>query len=208
MQAVRYETDRVEDGPQRRCLATGETRSKDAMIRFVVAPDRRVVPDIAERLPGRGLWVTATREALTHAIAKRQFARAARQTILVEDDLVDTVERQLGRRALDLLSLARRGGFAVAGFEKVRAALKAREVAVLVTARDAADDSVRKISALAGEVPMVRCLDSRELALAFGKENVVHAALRSNALTERFLREAHRLEGFRRDMVHQRAIEA
>ncbi len=96
--------------PQRRCLSTGEVRPKDAMVRFVVAPDRTVVPDVAERLPGHGYWVTATRDALSGALRRKLFVRAARREVGADLTLVDMVEDQLARRTTDLLAMARRAG--------------------------------------------------------------------------------------------------
>ncbi len=188
---------KTDASPNRRCLSTGEDRPKDAMVRFVVSPDRAVVPDLAERLPGRGLWVASTRDALTGAVSRKAFVRAARGDVVADMSLVDLVERQLLSRATDLLSMARRAGLAIAGFEAVRGALRDGIVGAVITACDAAEDGVRKIAGPARGLPWVRVLASGEIGLAFGKENVIHAALRPGALTDRFLREARRLEGFR-----------
>jgi len=183
--------------PQRRCLSTGEVRPKDAMVRFVVSPDRVVVPDVAERLPGHGYWVTATRDALSGVLRRKLFVRAARREVGADLTLVDMVEAQLLRRTVDLLAMARRAGLVLSGFEKVRGGIREQSVAAVITAADAAQDAVRKIAGPATGLAVVRCLASHEIGLAFGRENVVHAALRPGALTDRFLREAHRLEGFR-----------
>lgn len=183
--------------PNRRCLSTGQDQPKAAMVRFVLAPDRSVVPDLAERLPGRGLWVTATREALTGVLQRRLFARAARGDVKADLALVDTVEAQLLKRAVELVALARRGGQAMSGFDAVRRAIAEGIAGVVVTASDAAADGVRKIAGPARGLPWVRIFTSAEIGLAFGRENVIHAALRPGALADRFLREATRLEGFR-----------
>lgn len=183
--------------PNRRCLSTGEERPKDVMVRFVEAPDHAIVPDLAERLPGRGMWVTSSREALTGALRRKLFVRAVRHEVRADLSLVDTVERQLVARAADLLAMARRAGLALSGFDQVRAAIRDGSAAVIVTASDAAADGVRKIAGPAAGLPLVRVLASGEIGLAFGRENVIHAALRPGALTDRFLREARRLEGFR-----------
>jgi predicted RNA-binding protein YlxR (DUF448 family) len=167
------------------------------MVRFVVAPDRTVVPDVAERLPGHGYWVTATRDALSGVLRRKLFVRAARREVGADLTLVDLVEGQLLRRTVDILAMARRAGLVVSGFEKVRAGIREQSVAAVITAADAAEDAVRKIAGPASGLAKVRCLAAAEIGLAFGRENVVHAALRPGALTDRFLREAHRLEGFR-----------
>ena len=183
--------------PDRRCLSTGEVRPKEAMVRFVVSPERTVVPDVAERLPGHGYWVTATRDALSGALRRKLFVRAARREVDANLGLVDVVEDQLLRRTVDLLAMGRRAGLVVSGFEKVRAGIREQSVAAVITAADAAEDAIRKIAGPATGLAIVRYLASSEIGLAFGRENVVHAALRPGALTDRFLREAHRLEGFR-----------
>ena len=112
------------DGPERRCLVTGEKAPKAGLVRFVLSPDGVVVPDIAGKLPGRGFHVTASRPILEKARAA-QFARAARAPVTVPPDLVQAVERQLAARLVELLSLARKAGLAICGFEKVRDALAA-----------------------------------------------------------------------------------
>ncbi|MCW5753039.1 MAG: RNA-binding protein, partial [Alphaproteobacteria bacterium] len=136
--------------PERRCIATGETKGPGEMVRFVVGPEGGIVPDLAGDLPGRGIWVSARRDCLELAVRKRLFARAARADVTVPPDLADLVERLVARRALDLLGLARRAGQVVAGFEKVRERLAAGRVAVLVQAGDAAPDGRARARSGAG----------------------------------------------------------
>lgn len=186
-----------EQGPLRRCLVTGEARPKAELVRFVVGPDRRIVPDIAERLPGRGLWTLARRDIVAAAVKKRLFQRAARAQVTAEDDLADCVEALLARRCVDLIGLARRAGLAVAGFAKVEAALRGKGVAVLIAASDGSADGRGKLEALAPGVPRVEALRSAELGAAFARESAVHAALKRGPLAESFLVEAGRLGGFR-----------
>ena len=109
-----------QDGVCRRCIVTGAVRPKTELVRFVVDPGGRIVPDVAGRLPGRGLWLSARRDIVAAAVAKRLFARAARAPVVVEDGLGDRVEALLAARCGDLLGLARRAGQAVVGFEKTR----------------------------------------------------------------------------------------
>lgn len=167
------------------------------MLRFVVAPDGRLVPDMAGRLPGRGLWLTARRDIVAAAVTKRLFTRAARQPVIVEDDLADRVEALLMQRCRDHIGLARRAGQAVMGFAKVQAALTAGKAAVLLAASDGAADGRGKLAALAPALPVVDCLTGIELAAAFGREHAVHAALAPGRLAEALLTDAARLEGFR-----------
>jgi predicted RNA-binding protein YlxR (DUF448 family) len=187
---------------ERRCIVTGETLPENARIRFVADPDGRIVPDIEGRLPGRGLWVRADRPTLERAVAKNQFARAARAPVTAERDLADRVESLLVRRMLGDLGLARKSGALVFGFDNVARALAERmPPAVLVEASDGASDGRRKLRNAAAaqgvRVEFVECLTSAELALALGRENVIHAALKPGRLAERLAAEASRLEGFR-----------
>jgi predicted RNA-binding protein YlxR (DUF448 family) len=204
--ATRAEADDGEaelpaDGPLRRCIATGDVRPKEELLRFVVAPDGGVVPVVAGRLPGRGLWLTARRDIVTAAASKRLFARAARRPVVVEDGLADRVEALLAQRCRDHIGLARRAGQAVMGFTKVHAALAAGKVAVLAAAADGAADGRGKLRALAPGLPLVDRLTSAELAAAFGREHVVHAALAPGRLARAFLVDAGRLAGFRPNAV-------
>ncbi len=185
------------EAPERRCIVTGEVLPKAALIRFVVDPQGLIVPDLANRLPGRGLWLTARRGIVEKAVAKRVFARAARQPVSVEDALADRLEALLAARCCELIGLARRAGQAVAGFVKVRSLIAAGEAAVLIEASDGGADSRGKLQALAPGLAIADGLRCSELSAAFGREHVVHAALRRHRLAAAFLAEAARLEGFR-----------
>ena len=129
-------------GPLRRCIVTGAITHKERLLRFVVGPEGRVVPDVAGRLPGRGLWLSPSRKIVKRACAKAAFARVARRAVASPDDLDDQVERLLAGRLMDGLGLARRAGQAVAGYEKVRAFLRRGPVRVLFTAADASQTAL------------------------------------------------------------------
>jgi len=182
----------------RRCIATGDCGPTAGMLRFVVSPAGEVVPDLAETLPGRGLWVTATREALETAVQKRGFARAARRAVLVDAALAEKVEALLATRCIEFIGLARRGGAAVAGFEKVRAAVRAGRVGVLLFAANAAADGRGRIEGIGDRLPVIDILDRRELGKAFGRDEAVHGAVMPGRLAQRLELEAARLAGIRR----------
>jgi predicted RNA-binding protein YlxR (DUF448 family) len=184
-------------GASRRCLVTGVVRPKAELLRFVVDPAGQVVPDVAGKLPGRGLWLTAQRDILAEAASKRVFARAAKASAVVSAGLEDRVETLLAQRCIEILGLARRAGVAVAGFVRVKAALASGKVAVLVEATDAAADGQEKLAALASGLSSVSCLSARELGMAFGRDHAVHVALGKGRLAELFIGEARRLSGFR-----------
>ena len=189
---------RAHDGDTlRRCLVTGESRDRGSLLRFVVDPERHVVPDVDGRLPGRGLWLTPTRDIVKTAVAKRLFARAAKQDVVTEPDLDDRVETLLVRRSIECLGLARRAGQAVAGFTQVDKAVRDGGVAVLVEASDGSADGRGKLTRLAPGLPVADRLTSAELGQAFARDHVVHAALRKGRLAKSFMAEQARLAGFR-----------
>ena len=134
------------DGPERRCIATGETQPASGLIRFVIGPDNQVVPDLAGKLPGRGIWVASDKAALEKAAGKGLFARAARAPVTVPDDLPNLVEQMLARRVVELLSLARKSGGAVSGYEKVKDWLGKEEADVLLQAEDGSARGKTKLS--------------------------------------------------------------
>jgi len=172
-------------------------RPKAELLRFVVSPDGVIVPDIARRLPGRGLWLTARRDIVAAAVGKRLFGRAARASVTVPGDLAERVEMLLRQRCCDLVGLARRAGRAVAGFEKVRAALRKGEVAVLIAAADGGDSGRDKVRGLGVDLPLVEGLSAAELGLAFGRDHVVHAALAPGRLARDTLAAGERLAAYR-----------
>ena len=147
--------DREESGPNRRCIASGESLPVARMIRFVVGPGNTVVPDIEARLPGRGLWLSADRSMIETATSKRMFAKAARKDVSVAADLADTVADLLKRRCLNQLGLARRAGLVAAGAEKVRAKIATGRPGALFEAADGSPQERRKITDLAPDVPVV-----------------------------------------------------
>src|SRR5262245_30994853 len=170
----------------RRCIVTRQALEKPALIRFVVDPDGRVTPDLKERLPGRGLWVTADRAILEQAVAKNAFSKVAKQSVKAAPDLAERVAELARREVAELLGLARKSGQLVAGFEKVDAALRAGKVRVLVAASDGADDGRGKLARIAGSgVEICAPLTAAELAQALGREHAVHAAIKSGGIAEK-----------------------
>ncbi len=184
------------DGPERKCIATGEVQPKYGLIRFVVGPDAQIVPDIAGKLPGRGIYVAADRDALDAAVKKKLFSRGAKMQVTVPDDLVDQVEAQIARRVVDLIALSRKSGRAVAGYEKVKTWLQTEEAEVLIQAVDGSTRGKSKLST-PHYGSYIGWLTADELGLAFGRQTVIHGALASGGLTQRVVEEAQRLKGVR-----------
>jgi predicted RNA-binding protein YlxR (DUF448 family) len=186
-------------GPQRTCIATGETGAPERMIRFVVGPEGDVVPDLARRLPGRGLWVKAERAVVERAVAKNLFARAARASVKPASDLAERVEWLLLERALADLGRARRAGRAVAGFVKVEQMVGQRRAGLLVVADEADGDGLGKLKATG--LPIARLGDAAALGGIFGREQAVYVAVARDdaggAFIERIEAGAARWRGYR-----------
>lgn len=192
-------------GTERFCVVTRAVKPVGDLIRFVIAPDGAVVPDLKQHLPGRGVWVTATRDALTEAIRKKAFARGFKTDIRTAADLADFTERLLVKSALDALSIAGKAGCVVTGFSKVEAAIAGGEIAAVLHGRDASADGRRKIEALLRrqdaenpeEIAVIGEFTTDELDLALGRSNVVHAALLAGPAGKAFLTRLQRLRRFR-----------
>ena len=183
--------------PERRCIATGEVQPKRGLIRFGISPDGQIVPDILEKLPGRGIWVASERSALDEATKKGLFARSAKQAVTLSDTLIDDVETLLAKRLIDGISMARKAGSAIAGFEKVKDWLGKDEARILFQASDGSERGKSKLHAPGGRGSFFEVLSASELGLSFGRERVIHAALGFGGLTERIREDAIRLSGVR-----------
>lgn len=189
------EEDRHSVRPVRQC-AVGRTRGpEDYLLRFVLDPEKRVVPDLKRKLPGRGVWVTATREAVNSAARQKSFAKGFRQPVTVDPDLAAAVEELLRRAALQNLALANKAGCVVAGFAKVEKALAGDRRMVLLHASDAAPDGRRKLDRMvpkgagAGEETSspLACFTSDEVSAALGRHNVMHAAITADGAGRNFI---------------------
>ena len=197
------ETDRGPSaaGGERFCALTRTAKPADDMIRFVVGPDGAVVPDIKRKLPGRGVWITATREALEESVGKRIFARSFKRDVRVPDDLAALTEQLLARTALDALAIAGKAGNVAAGFGKTEDALNSNEAVALIQASDAAADGKRKLEAVlrrnGRQIPVIDAFSSAQLDLALNRLNVIHAALLAGPVSDTFLARTERFARFR-----------
>lgn len=200
-----------ETGPERTCIATRTRRPVDDLIRFVAAPDGTVVPDLKRNLPGRGVWVTATRKAVAEAVKKKAFGRGLKAQIHADGTLAELVESLLIRQAREALSLANKAGLVVSGFDKVEAALARGPVHVVIHASDAAADGVRKLSQAVkrrfGEGAVaemtLRGLNFEELGLALGRSHVIHAALLDGPASRLCVARLRALERYRTGKTDQ-----
>jgi predicted RNA-binding protein YlxR (DUF448 family) len=186
-------------GTERFCVVARAAKPVDELIRFVAGPDGTLVPDIKRKLPGRGVWVTATRSALEKAVKRGAFARGLKESIRIPVGLLDLVDRLLTRAALDALAMANKGGRVAAGFERVDSAISSGRLVALIHAAEASPDGVRKLSGTqAGRpFPLVRMFTASQLGLALGRPSVVHAALLGGREGDSFLARWRTLERYR-----------
>jgi uncharacterized protein len=192
-------------GGERFCAFSRAVKPAEEMIRFVVGPDNAVVPDVKRKLPGRGIWLTATRATVDEAVKRRVFARSFRKEVRVPLDLAAATARLLERAALDALAIAGKAGGVVTGFGKVEDAIGSGEAIALVHASEAADDGKRKLAAAlrrrtadgARKIPLIDAFSAQQLDLALGRVNVVHAALLDGAVSATFLARTRRFLNFR-----------
>jgi predicted RNA-binding protein YlxR (DUF448 family) len=192
-------------GNERQCALTREVRPVEEMIRFVVGPASEVVPDVKRKLPGRGLWITASRAAVQEAVKRHVFARGFKRDVRVASDLAAATERMIERAALDALAIAGKAGLVLAGTAKVDVALARHDLSALIHAADAGDDGRRKLDAAlrrkttekSRQIAIVDLFTGGQLDLALNRPNVVHAALLAGPGGETFLSRVARLKRFR-----------
>lgn len=191
----------------RRCAVSRERLPKSELIRFVLAPSGEIVPDLKERLPGRGVWVTATRDKVAEAAKRNVFARSLKAQAKVPADLAARVDRLLAESALGSLALANKAGESVFGAAKVEEAIAKGRVAALVHASDAAEDGCRKLdgkyraSVKTEPRQAIRAFTSDELGLASGRSNVIHAAVIQGGAAAKFLAGACRVDRYRKGVL-------
>jgi len=202
MTAMAHKTEETDDMRERRDIVSGEVLPESRLIRFVADPDGAVVPDVAAKLPGRGLWVEASKDAVNKAVEKKLFARAAKAQVTADADLAARAEKALVTRMLGDLGIARRSGALVLGFDNVLRALEGpKPPKVLIEALDGSRDGKRKLYAAAHRLELncvvIESLTSAELGLALGRENVIHAPVQPGGFADRLIFDAERLSGFR-----------
>lgn len=187
---------------ERRCIVAGCSFPPEKLIRFVVGPDNQIVPDLEEKLPGRGFWLSAERDMVNTACDKKLFNKAARCSVHVSATLADDLEALLVRRCLDRIALARRAGQAVGGYDRVTERLRAGgrwRGGILLAASDGAADGRKKISRRAEGMDVISLFSAAELGSAIGSERTVHLIIESGGLARTLRRDTGRLAGFRRD---------
>ncbi len=198
-------TDR--SATMRMCAVTREVRPIDELIRFVVSPQGEVVPDLKRKLPGRGLWVSASRRTVAEAVRRNQFAKGFKRDIRAATTLPADTEALLVRSTTEALAMVAKAGQVVSGFSKVEGALRDGQAEALIHASDGAADGIRKLDGIvrqkhgnpleSAKFPIVNVLTSAQLDLALGRSNVIHAALRAGPASKTFLSRCQLLVRYR-----------
>ena len=186
----------VIQGTSRKCIASGEVKDKSSLLRFVVTPDNMIVADVLEKLPGKGIWLGCSKDLLEKTLRDGLLARVTKKPITVPETLLDDVEQMLTNRVISLISLARKSGRAVAGYEKVKDWLSKDLATVLVQSQDGSERGKSKLSTPRSGT-FIDWLKTSELGLAFGRQTVIHCALASGGITQRVVHDALRLKGLR-----------
>jgi predicted RNA-binding protein YlxR (DUF448 family) len=191
----------------RMCAVTRQVRPIEELIRFVVSPQGEVIPDLKRKLPGRGLWVSASHRTVAEAVRRNHFSKSFKRDVRIAPTLVADTESLLVRGVIEALAMAAKAGQVIAGFSKVEGALEQRQVEALIHASDGAADGIRKLDAIARQnaginddsrkFPVVTALTSEQLDLALGRSNVVHAALLAGPASKTFLSRSHILVRYR-----------
>ena len=205
-------THRDDSGSERTCIASGAKGAPETMLRFALAPDGSVVPDIRRKLPGRGVWTQLSAQAVRLAVERQAFSRAFRVRANPPTTLAADVDRLLESDALQSLSMANKAGLVVAGAFKVESAIEGGHAAALIQASDGASDGAKKLAGAlrrrfgetAATIPQISVFSSSHLGLALGKPNVIHAALKCGAATSAFLARAERLRRYRANEAYPR----
>jgi len=193
----------------RMCAVSREVRPIDELIRFVVSPQGEVIPDLKRKLPGRGLWVAASRRTVAEAVRRHQFSKGFKRDVRVAATLPADTEALLVRSATEALAMAAKARQVVSGFAKVEGLLEQGKAEALIHASDGAADGIRKLDAIAGQrsrnigespvLAIVTVLTSAELDLALGRSNVIHAALLAGPASKTFLSRCQTLVRYRLD---------
>jgi predicted RNA-binding protein YlxR (DUF448 family) len=198
---------KLKNNQMRKCIVTGYRTNKNELIRFVVSPEKVLVADLKNKLPGRGIWVKATREILEKAIVGNMFSKSAKEKINVEPDLINNIENQIRKQILNQISLARKAGVAIFGFEKVRSALTKQTKFLLIQAYDG---SMKELARLSGRIEkrnIISCLNGLELGLAFGRDTVIHCVILNSGFIEKIVFDANRLNNLKNPLPNYKRRE-
>ena len=197
----------TKSGTERMCAVTRQVRPVDELIRFVLSPAGEPVPDLKRKLPGRGLWISASHKAVAEAVRRNLFARGFKKNVKPSADLADETDKLMLRGVIEALAMVAKAGQVVSGFTKVEDALRRNTAGILLHATNGAADGIRKLDGIARQnaefgdendlLPIISLLNSDELDLALGRSNVIHAAVLTGPAGKTFLSRSQNLVRYR-----------
>lgn len=185
----------TKNSPNRKCLLTGEEKPQEELLRFTLTPDNQVIPDFKKKLPGKGFYVTCSKQSLEQAIAKNIFKKLGKNVKPISN-LLEIVENILKSRALEAINLAKKAGMLVSGFDKVKEKLAKDKVAYVIDATDAGEDGKAKIKAAAKNVEILTLFTVEELDKALNRVNTVHAALLKSEMAQMVYNQLQKWQNF------------
>ena len=186
----------------RKCLVTGINTDKKHLIRFVIDPKKNLIADIEQTLPGRGYWVQAEREIILKALKNKVFFKAISDKITIQLNLLDIIEKQIKQKLINQISLSRKAGKAIFGFDKIKSILASKTINLLIQANDGSIKEKKRI--VVKSIPQIidNCLSGSELGKIFGKDWVVHCAILDAKISEKMIFNANRLNNLKNPLPH------
>lgn len=182
---------------ERRCIVTKENFHQDELLRFVLSPDNVITPDLDTALPGRGVWVSCSKDALQKAISNNLFSKSLKQKCTIPNDLVERVENILQQKCLKLISLSRRSGDCIIGFDKAYSQAQKSDIALYITASEANSSARRKLeNAMGKDTQVIDKWDSDTLSVQFGTENTNHVVVKPSGIANKFIKDYRKLCAF------------
>jgi predicted RNA-binding protein YlxR (DUF448 family) len=199
MQSYSSKTKQI---PMRKCLVTGTTIEKKDLIRFVVDPENNLIADINQNLPGKGYWVKADRDTISKAINKKILCKAIKKKVTVEKNVLEKIEIQITKQIINQISLSRKAGAAIFGFDKIKASIKSNNIGLVIQALDGSDREKKRLRNHSIPKIIDDCLTGSELGKAFGREKVIHCAILRSDFVENIYFHSNRLNNLKNPVPH------
>ena len=199
---------KMKEVPKRKCLVTGDTIEKKALIRFVIDPENNLIADIEQNLPGRGYWVKAERKIILKAINKNILFKAAKREVAINKNVLQEIETLIKKKIINQISLSRKAGMAIFGFDKIKASLPSNKVGILIQALDGSDREKRRM--ITKSIPRIidSCLTGSDLGKAFGREKVIHCAILRSGFVENIDFDANRLNNLKNPVPQYNSVQS
>lgn len=120
----------------RKCIATGEIKPADELLRFVKTAGSHFVPDFDKKSAGRGFYVSNSKTMLHKALEKNLFIKSIHMFLKIPEDFEQQVINLLYRQGLDDLKKAAKAGMVLTAQKQVEQSISNNEAAFLLVASD------------------------------------------------------------------------